>query len=105
MTLTFGSRRLLRTARAHHERYFGLDEARGSGALGKERRVAAEIGGPALALFVLGEIVAAGGEDRSGQPGAFGPEELGVRYVGGHVGGAGRMAHQIDAVRVGAEVR
>ena len=68
-------------------------------------RIVAEIGNPALALFVLGEIVAAGRKDRAGEPGALGPEELGMGDVGRYMGGARRMPHQIDAVRVGAQVR
>src|SRR5258708_16186153 len=68
--------------RGDHERNLRLDETRNSRALGKQHRVAAEVGNPALALLILREIVPTRREYRASEPGALGTEKLRMRHVG-----------------------
>src|SRR6516225_1253676 len=72
------------------------------GALGQQLRIGAEIFLPAFAVLAGREIKAAGGQDGAGQARPLRAMELGMRNVGCDVGRAGRVTHEIDALRVGA---
>src|SRR5262249_56528495 len=88
--------------RVNYERNIRFDEARHGGALSQKLRIGAEIVPPAFAVLAGREIKAAGGQDGAGKAGPLRAVELGMRNVGCDVGRAGRMTHEIDALRVGA---